>query len=124
MNVLSFEYEIVKTSEGLDWYTFYYCVDGKRLIFEYWDPITCYQINGIDFYSEVYLGVCDCGYEDCGSCIADVSVENNIVTWKVHDLWEEEIKAIYQFSDINYKEVVGKISELAWKAREILDSNK
>ncbi len=125
INELSFDYEINKWADGTEDYNFIYRIDGKKLIYDGYIPVRFYQIVNEDFLDYVYLCVCSCGNEGCGSVIAKVKVERSIVKWECYRLYDEEnILQVFYFDKNKYLKIVAEVKKLAQKAKRIIENRK
>lgn len=122
INNLDFDYEINTWADGTEDYKFTYKIDGKKLIFDGYIPVRFYQIVNEDFLDYVYLSVCSCGNEGCGSVVANVKVEGTIVKWECCRLYDEEnVLQVFCFEKSKYLQKIQEIKKLAQKAKEIIE---
>lgn len=126
MNTLSWEKEeIIEKGKKSKKTIYYYVVDGKRLEFNNYRPITCNEVleRTESYYSQDShsIIICRCLTDswDYGSILAGVIEENDKIIWKLHSMfyyevfpeYEFNINIDYEFDAYKYKQTMKEIFE-------------
>lgn len=128
MNKLSYKIEEVELDDGYEKIkreVFYYIVDGKKLEFRGYHPVTHWEIIETDLIDDhfenkefVIVGCCTCGYWECDCVVAVVTEKESSVQWQIHRRWFDQIIATYEFDKEEYKLVMSQMQMAAQKKIE------
>ncbi len=123
MNVLSFDKDYKELDDGYEKEfrnCYYYVVDGKRLDWgTSYHPLSYYEIleTPEDYLDEskliVILNTCSCGEWFCDSYVAQISLDESYVYWKVYNINQEEIINEYSFEKQAYEKTMFDFKQLA-----------
>lgn len=123
MNKLSYSIENVELSDGYENFIaecFFYLVDGKKLEFQEYNPLSYWDIIEEDLQDKhfenkemVLINCCVCGYWECDCIVAAVTKKPTSIMWQIHRRWHSEILATYEFEKENYNSVMEQMKKAA-----------
>lgn len=123
MNKLTYAIEDVEISDGYESFTaecFFYLVDGKKLEFQDYNPLSYWEVlvdylqdESFDNKEIVLINCCTCGEWGCDCVVAAVTEKSSSFMWQIHRRWRNEIIATYEFEKENYNSVMQQMKNAA-----------